>query len=193
VVLRGVAFRSSRAEPFGERFLREALRLTMLGEVAALRALFLATVASLSARRLPVAMVATRTRLTKTPEAYLATRAGHREAAYEALLTAGRTRWSPGERVRFYRARGGIHVWLPEEDDEAKRGAGAPDYDVDHYLRTLLVSYASRLRKAFAPEDFERIFRMEEQMGLFDRPVSSVVPLWIRCPEPPPSTGLARG
>ena len=72
---------------------------------------------------------------------------------------------------------------MPEEDEEAKRGAGAPDYDVDHYLRTLLVSYASRLRKAFAPEDFERIFRMEEQMGLCDRPVSAVVPLWIRCAE----------
>ncbi|MEP7124800.1 MAG: DNA polymerase domain-containing protein [Byssovorax sp.] len=193
VVLRGVAFRSSRAEPFGERFLREAVRLTMLGEIASLRALFLATVASLQGRSLPVAMVATRTRLTKTPAAYLATRGGHREAAYEALLTAGRTRWAPGERVRFYRARGGIHVWLPEDDDEAHRFAKAPDYDVDHYLRTLVVSYASRLRKAFAPEDFERIFRLEEQMGLFDRPVSAVAPLWIRCPESPPSSALAAG
>ena len=184
IVMRGVALRSSRAEPFGERFLREALRLTMLGQVTGLRALFLATVAALRGRSLPLAMVATRTRLTKTPEAYLATRAGHREAAYEALLTAGRTRWAPGERVRYYRARGGIHVWLPEDDDEARAGEAGRDYDVDHYLRTLVVSYASRLRKAFAPEDFERIFRVEEQMGLFDRPVSAVVPLWIRCPLP---------
>jgi DNA polymerase elongation subunit (family B) len=181
VVLRGVAFRSSRAEPFGERFLREALRLTMLGEVARLRALFLATVTALQSRSVPAAMVATRTRLTKTPEAYLATRAGHREAAYEALLTAGRTRWEPGERVRYYRARGGIHVWLPEDDD-ARRAEAGRDYDVDHYLRTLIVSFTSRLRKAFTPEDFERIFRVEAQMGLFDRPMSTVVPLWIRCP-----------
>lgn len=156
----------------------------MLGEVTGLRALFLATVAALKRRSLPLAMPATRTRLTKTPEAYLATRAGHREAAYEALLTAGCTRWAPGERVRYYRARGGIHVWLPEDDDKARAGEAARDYDVDHYLRTLVVSYASRLRKAFAPEDFERIFRVEEQMGLFDRPVSAVVPLWIRCPVP---------
>jgi DNA polymerase elongation subunit (family B) len=147
-----------------------------------LRVLFLATVTALQTRSLPVAMMATRTRLSKTPEAYLATRAGHREAAYEALLAAGRTRWAPGERVRFYRARGGIHVWLPEEDDERRAEAGR-DYDVDHYLRTLVVSYASRLRKAFAPEDFERIFRVEEQLGLFDRPVGAIVPLWIRCPK----------
>ena len=53
---------------------------------------------------------------------------------------------------------GGAHVWLPDEDDDARTGAGeaARDYDVDHYLRVLVSSYASRLRKAFAPEDFER-------------------------------------
>ena len=137
----------------------------MLGEITGLRALFLATVAALKRRSLPLAMPATRTRLTKTPEAYLATRAGHREAAYEALLTAGCTPWAPGERVRYYRARGGIHVWLPEDDDKARAGEAARDYDVDHYLRTLVVSYASRLRKAFAPEDFERIFRWKSRWG----------------------------
>ena len=181
ILLRGVALRSSRAEPFGERFLREALRLTMLGDVPGLRALFLDTVSALQRRTLPVTMVAARTRVSKTPEAYLATRAGHREAAYEALLAAGRTRWAPGERVRFYRARGGIHVWLPEDDD-AHRAESQRDYDVDHYLHVLVASYASRLRKAFAPEDFERIFRIEEQIGLFDRPMSAIAPLWIRCP-----------
>ncbi len=113
ILLRGVALRSSRAEPFGERFLREALRFTMLGDVPGLRALFLDTVAALQRRSIPVAMLAARTRISKTPEAYHATRAGHREAAYEALLGAGRTRWAPGERVRFYRARGGTNVWLP--------------------------------------------------------------------------------
>jgi len=182
IVLRGVALRSSRAEPFGERFLREGLRRTMLGDVAGLRRLFLETVTALQTRSLPVAMVATRTRLTKTPETYLTTRAGHREAAYEALLGAGRARWAPGERVRFYRARGGSHVWLPEEEDDLRRAHGERDYDVDHYLRVLVVTYASRLRKAFAPTDFERIFRLEEQLGLFDRPVSAIEPLWIRCP-----------
>jgi DNA polymerase elongation subunit (family B) len=183
VILRGVALRSSRAEPFGERFLREALRRTMIGDVEGLSAVFRGTAAAIAGRELPASEVAARARLTKTPEGYLASRGTHREAAYEALLAAGRTRWTPGERVRFYRARGGAHVWLPDEDDDARSGAAeaARDYDVDHYLEVLVGSYASRLRKAFAPEDFERIFRLDAQAGLFDRPIGAIEPRWIRC------------
>ncbi len=151
-------------------------------------------------------------------------RAGHPEAPYEALLAAGRTRWSPGERVRFYRVRGGGYVWVPEEADEAPAGAtweaeaeedegeeeleaiapAAPiipqkgnvgpsrrqivgerrDYDVNHYLQALVTSYAARLRKAFAPDDFEQLFRVNGQPGLFDRPVEAIQPRWIRCTSP---------
>ena len=184
VILRGVALRSSRAEPFGERFLREALRRTMLGDVVGLRGLFLETVAAIERRALPTTAVATRARLSKSPEEYLATRAGHREAPYEALLGAGRTRWVPGERVRYYRARGGaqVYAWLPDEDDDARPAEDRRDYDVEHYRHVLVASYASRLRKAFAPEDFERLFRFDEQFGLFDRPIDTIEPLWIRCP-----------
>jgi DNA polymerase, archaea type len=179
VVSRGVALRSSRVEPFGERFLREALRRTMTGDTVGLRAAFLQTAAALEHRALPAADVATRARLTKTPEAYLATRASHRQAPYEALLAAGRSRWAPGDRVRYYRARGGAHVWLPEDDDDGERPL-ARDYDVAHYLEVLVGSYAARLRKAFAPEDFERLFRLDHQGGLFDRPIAAIQPLWIR-------------
>jgi len=184
VVMRGVALRSSRAEPFGERFLREALRLTMLGDAVGLRALFLETAAALSARALPARDVTTRTRLSKSREAYLKTRAAHREAPYEALLAAGRERWAPGERVRYYRAKSGVYVLLPDEDDDDGSPAeeARRDYDVEHYLRVLVGTYASRLRKAFAPDDFERIFQLDTQVGLFDRPVSEIEPLWIRCP-----------
>jgi DNA polymerase I len=38
----------------------------------------------------------------------------------------------------------------------------------------LLESFAERLRKAFSPEDFERVFRDGTQDGLFDRPISAV-------------------
>ena len=182
VVLRGVALQSSRTEPFGERFVREALRRTMLGDVAGLRALFVETVSALERRALPSGAVATRTRVSKTPEAYLATRAGHREAPYEALLAAGRTRWAPGERVRYYRARGGVYVRLPNEEEERAGGEMRRDYDVEHYRRVLLTSCVARLRKAFTPEDFTWIFQDSEQIGLFDRPLTSIAPLWIRCP-----------
>ncbi len=184
VVLRGVALRSSRTEPFGERFLREALLRTMRGDVAGLRAVFLAAESALRRRALPASAVATRTRITKPPEAYLATRKAHREAPYEALLAAGRTRWAPGERVRYYRVRGGGHVWLPEDAGDPAL-ADRRDYDVEHYLHVLTATYASRLRKAFSPEDFERVFRTDAQIGLFDRPIAAIAPRWIRCAAPP--------
>jgi DNA polymerase elongation subunit (family B) len=180
VVLRGVALRSSRTEPFGERFLREALRRTMLGDVAGLRAAFVEAVRALRAHALPVHAVATRTRLSKTPEEYLATRASHRESAYEALLAAGRTTWSTGDRVRYYRVRGGACVLVGDDEERAPAGDARPEYDAEHYVGVLVTSYASRLRKAFSPEDFERVFRLEGQLGLFDKPIAVIEPIRIR-------------
>ncbi len=55
------------------------------------------------------------------------------------------------------------------------------DYDVDHYIQVLITSYAARLRKAFSSEDFAQLFRLESQPGLFDQPVDSIQPKWIRC------------
>lgn len=55
------------------------------------------------------------------------------------------------------------------------------NYEIEHYLRVLVSSYAARLRKAFSPGDFEQLFRLEEQQGLFDLPIESIQPLWIRC------------
>lgn len=180
VILRGVALRSSRSEPFGERFLREALRRTMVGDIPGLHAAFLDAASAITRRALPIEDMAIRARLSKTPEAYTRTRASHREAPYEALLNAGRARWSPGERVRYYRARGGVYVWLPDEEEGGPAPPRERDYDVEHYLDVLVDSYASRLRKAFQPEDFERLFRLDHQAGLFDGPVASITPRWIR-------------
>lgn len=213
LVVRGVALRSSRAEPFGERFLRRALLSTMSDDVAGVRAAFLETASAIRRRELSTPDMATRVRLSKTPEAYMAARSAHAEAQYEALLAAGRTRWHPGERVRFYRASAGNFVWLPDEAEEtsassdwdetgeelediqpatknvfqagnlssADAHADRRDYDIDHYLRVLVTSYAARLRKAFAPEDFVELFRHDEQPGLFDQPLEAIQPLWIRC------------
>ncbi|HEX4207048.1 MAG TPA: DNA polymerase domain-containing protein [Ktedonobacteraceae bacterium] len=204
LVVHGVALRSSRAEPFGERFLRRALLCLLLGDIVGIRQAFLDTVAAVRRRDLPAADLATRVRLSKTPEEYQSSRGSHPEPAYEALLKAGRTRWYPGERVRFYRARGKAYTWLPDESAEASVDSGWTEthgthdhntkhsdtlqkqserrnYDVEHYLQVLVTSYAARLRKAFAPEDFEQLFRLEEQPGLFDQPIETIQPLWIRC------------
>jgi DNA polymerase, archaea type len=202
----GVALRSSRSEPFGERFLRKALRSTMLGNIVDVRASYLETVEALRKRKLPASDLATQVRITKKPETYHAARQTHQEPAYEALIKAGRTHWHPGERVRFYRSTKG-YIWLPDETEEApvsddwrarangERPATTPDvsiryadvanrrdYDVEYYVRLLATSYAARLRKAFAPVDFEQLFRSDTQLSLFDldTPVEHIQPRWIR-------------
>jgi DNA polymerase elongation subunit (family B) len=207
LIVRGVALRSSRAEPFGERFLRRALFCTMTGDVVGVREAYQETVDALRQRQFTAADVAARVRLSKMPEAYQSARSEHAEQAYEALLAAGRTTWTPGERVRFYRSISGLSVWVPDESEEIiignGQGEGAKeeerkpnetlltlnpvdaktrrDYNVEHYLRVLVTSYASRLRKAYTTEDFEQLFRVDEQLGLFDRPIEQIQPLWIRC------------
>jgi DNA polymerase elongation subunit (family B) len=194
LTMRGVAMRSVRSEPFAERFLRDAMRCAMQGDSAALHHLLRATVDDLRARRIPLAEVAVRARLTKTPEAYAASRV--REGPYEALLAAGRTTWHVGERVRFYRAEGGGYALLAETDegrqtkDQSLAGvesssfvlrpsAHPPNYDPDHYIRVLLTNYAGRLRKAFTPGDFAQITRTDGQASLFDAPIDAIQPVWI--------------
>ncbi len=206
LIMRGAALRSSRAEPYGDRFLRKALFCVMTGDVIGARNAFLETVEALRSRSLPASDLATRVRLSKTPKAYMAVRQRHQEPQYEALLAAGRTSWEPGERVRFYRDRSGASVWLPEEeeasealdaeDEMEEQGAPLPyaaahahretlddrrDYDVEYYLQQLAGSYSARLRKAFEPEDYAQIFRLDGQAGLFDRPIETIQPKWIRC------------
>jgi DNA polymerase elongation subunit (family B) len=205
LVVHGVALRSSRAEPFGERFLRKALPYAMTGDIPGVREAYLETVEAIRNRTLPASDMGARVRLSKTPSSYLASRATHPEPQYEALLNAGRTRWFPGERVRFYRSQNKQYVWLPEETEEAVIGnewgeedengeetqdhnasfqrtevANRRDYDVEHYLRVLVTSYAARLRKAFTTEDFDQLFRVDAQQGLFDLPVEDIQPRWIR-------------
>ncbi len=124
LIVRGVALRSSRAEPFGERFLRQALLCTLTNNIPGVRKAFLDTVASIRDRSLPATDLGARVRLSKTPEEYQASRASHPEPQYESLLAAGRTRWYPGERVRYYRTRNKKYMWLPDENEEASVDRG---------------------------------------------------------------------
>jgi DNA polymerase elongation subunit (family B) len=184
LIVRGAALQSSRTEPFGARFLHAALGCLLRDDCAGVQQAYRETVAALQERRLTPWDVATETRLTKTPQAYGRSRGRSREAAYEALLGAGRTQWRVGERVRYYRASGGRAIWLPGDPATEGGGAGAatglPPYDVPHYRGVLHTSYVGRLRKAFTPEDFAQLFRPSGQVGLFDRPLTEVKPQWIR-------------
>jgi DNA polymerase elongation subunit (family B) len=171
LILRGVAFRSSRAERFGEAFLRAALPPLLEGDLVAVRAAFVEAVARLRRREPPAADVATQVRLTKSPEEYRETRATRREPAYEALLASGRERWTAGERVRVYRVAGGRFALLPPDDGEGGAAAGpaadARDYDVEAYVRLLSETYASRLARALSPEVYAAVCAAPEQLELF--------------------------
>ena len=45
------------------------------------------------------------------------------------------------------------------------------------------IGHTLRLRKAFAPADFDQLFRLDTQLGLFDMPVAEIEPIWIRATE----------
>jgi DNA polymerase elongation subunit (family B) len=178
LILRGVAFRSSRAEPFGEAFLRRAITRLLSGDVVGVRDAYLAMLGALRRYELPTYDVSSRVRLTKSPAQYLESRETRRELPYEAMLASGRTTWSVGDRVRVYRTRGGSAGVVAESDDGAPNDALDPrDYDVDHYARVLRDTFAARLARAFTPEDFDALFADPVQLPLFPAGVEEMRPV----------------
>ncbi|HET7231632.1 MAG TPA: DNA polymerase domain-containing protein [Longimicrobium sp.] len=183
LLLRGVAFRSSRAEPYGEAFLRDALRHLFAADLAGVGQVYLDTLDALRRRELPTHDVSSRVRLTKSPEQYAETREARREFSYEALIASGRTHWRVGERVRVYRTQGGAGAVVSA--DQADPGTADPrDYDVDHYARVLRDNFAVRLARALKPEDFAAIFTDPEQLSLFAPPLSAMRPILDTRPSP---------
>ena len=169
LLLRGVAFRSSRAEPYGERFLRCAIARLLAGDVMGVREAYVNMLDGLRRRELPSYDVSSSVRLTKTPEEYRKSREERRELPYEAMLARGRTRWSAGDRVRVYRTRSGSGGVVDETE-----GADVRDYDAEHYARLLRDTFAARLERAFRPADFEVVFGDPDQMSLFAPPIETI-------------------
>ncbi len=177
VLLRGVAFRSSRMEPFGQRFLREACEALLRGDIPAIRSLIDATEAAIRAHTWSAAEFAITTKVKKTVEHYLQQRHHRREGAYEALLntqlpgaTSDQTpRWIPGSTIRYYHAVSGyalVHDAIPTYD-----------YDVAYYVRLLRTTYIARLARAFHPEDFATLTAPRGQPTLFDQPIGAIRPI----------------
>jgi DNA polymerase I len=191
VQLRGVAFRSSRLEAFGATFLRRALTSLLGGDVPAVRRVYVDTVMAVRRRTLPTADVTTRARLSKSPEQYLALRAQRRELTYEAVLASGQRTWRVGDRVRVYRAVGGraaLFTSAGDPDDEPRatradaqtdeaRAVDARDYDTAYYARLVRETFATRLVRAFTPDDFARVFADPEQPSLFDSSFDDTRPI----------------
>jgi DNA polymerase I len=172
LVLKGVAFRSSRAEPFGQAFLRRSITALLTNDLRAVRDAWVEAVLDLRDRRVSTHDVSSRVRLTKSPDRYAALREHRREAMYEALLASGRTDWRVGDRVRVYRARGG---WTMLREDYDPR-----DYDIEHYVRALRANYASRLARALTPEDAAALFEDPDQPSLFAPDFLNMRPILTR-------------
>ena len=179
LILKGVAFRSSRAEPFGEAFLRTALARLLEGDVRGVREAYEATVTAVRRRLLPTYDMSSRARLTKSPETYLAVRGERRELIYEAMLAAGRTSWRPGERIRVYRKADGTGgLVIDSEDGSHGPAASDPrDYDIDHYVRVLRGTFAERLSRALAPDVFGAVVADPEQPSLFELSLETARPI----------------
>jgi DNA polymerase, archaea type len=181
LLLRGVAFRSSRSEPFGDLFLRRAITRLLEGDVVGVRLAYLATIQALRTRALPTHDVSSRVRLTKSPETYRETRGKRRELPYEALLASGWTTWRVGDRIRVYRrpnGESGVVASAEAESPEPDRR----DYDADYYVRLLRTSYAERLARAFTARDFDVVFAGPDQFSLFAPDLESIRPILTLLP-----------
>ncbi|MCC6242940.1 MAG: ribonuclease H-like domain-containing protein [Gemmatimonadaceae bacterium] len=176
LTMRGVAFRSSRAEPFGERFLRRAILHVLQDNLPGVREVYLDTLRALRQRALPTVDVASRVRLTKSPARYLAVRGSRREFSYEAMLASGRSQWSVGDRVRVYRTQTGTGAVVEEFEGESllSEANDTRDYDVEYYERVLYRNFASRLARTMRASDFAVIFADAHQLPLFTPALSSM-------------------
>jgi DNA polymerase, archaea type len=120
-------------------------------------------------------------------------RAHRQELAYEALLANGREHWAPGERVYVYRRQQGrAGLWVDTELDESGdrdadvgvTRADPRDYDVEHYVRQLRESFASRLARGVTPEDFEALVADPDRPSLFAHPLENARPTLTRLQAP---------
>ncbi|MFC4456389.1 ribonuclease H-like domain-containing protein [Deinococcus sonorensis] len=164
----GASFESSRSERYGMTFLRTALMAVLHGDVPGVQAVFLDVMHQLATRAYTNADVGTRVRIGKTREAYALTRGKRKEAHLEAAWQAGLA-FKVGDRLDLYvRVGQGLTVMT---------GPEGHDYDVKHYQAALVQNYATRLRKALDPADWDQLFGGRGP-GLFDRPVHDMHVRW---------------
>lgn len=166
--LSGASFESSRSERYGMAFLREALLALLQDDVPGVQAAFEHVMSKLGNRAYTNADVGTRVRLGKDRGTYAQTRSSRKEAHLEAAWQAGLA-FTTGDRVSLYvRERSGLTV-LTDPDGN--------DYDAKHYQNALVQNYATRLRKALDPADWDQLFAGRGP-GLFDRPLQDMHVRW---------------
>jgi DNA polymerase elongation subunit (family B) len=163
VTLVGPAFRAGRLERFGDRFMHRAAACLLHSDVVGLRLVFLETVASLRSGGMDLGDLCVQVTLHKSPAQYR--RGGTHEEPYEVLLGAGVRSWRVGQRIRYFRARGGEARLLVEGSE-----LSAADADAEYYVQRLSGLYCQQFAQAFRREDFSRVFRVPSGSGPFEPP-----------------------
>jgi hypothetical protein len=79
------------------------------------------------------------------------------------LLAAGVRSWRVGQRIRYFRGRGGEPRLLQEGD-----AIDAAEADIEAYVQRLQTVYAQQFQQAFQREDWLTIFRVPSSNGPFD-------------------------
>lgn len=152
VTLVGKTFRPARLERFGESFMHRAAPCALQGDAPGLRWVYLETVHLLRTAQVTPHDLSIQVTLHKSPPQYR--RGGTHEEPYEVLLAAGVRTWRVGQRIRYFRARGGEPRLLAEGD-----AIPAAEADTEYYVQRLSSVYCQHFAHAFRRQDFLKIFR----------------------------------
>jgi hypothetical protein len=151
VVFLGRALQPTPPERYGERFVREAAPLVLDGDVAALRHLYVETIARLRRREFSVGDVCVKVTLHRSPHEYFDL--GQKQEPYEVLINAGVRTWRRRHRVLYFRDRRGELRLYQENSDTSSE-----EVDVEYYVDRLRSAYCQQYARAFSKADFQRIF-----------------------------------
>jgi len=161
VTLVGNTFRPGRLERFGEAFMHRAAPLALRGDAPGLRRVYLETVHHVRTAQVALEDLCVQVTLHKSVPQYR--RAGTTEEPYEVLLGAGVRSWRIGQRIRYFRARGGELRLLQEGDRISPAEA-----DTEYYVQRLASMYCQQFAQAYRRADFLRIFRVPSGNGPYD-------------------------
>src|SRR5439155_5673955 len=142
-------------------FMQRAAPYALLGDAPGLRQVFLETVHLLRTAQLALDDLAVQVTLHKSMAQYR--RSEMNEEPYEILLAAGVRSWRIGQRIRYFRARGGEPRLLLEGDV-----ISVAEADTEYYVQRLTSMYCQQFAHAFRRGDFLRIFRVPSGGGPFD-------------------------
>lgn len=135
----------------------------LTGDVVGLRRVFLDAVHKLRTGQIALEDLCVQVTLHKSLPQYR--RGGTHEEPYEVLLAAGIRSWRVGQRIRYFRARGGEPRLLQEDD-----AVSLAEADTEYYVQRLSGLYCQQFVQAFRREDFARIFRVPSGSGPFEEP-----------------------